>query len=767
MWIRRFLIACFLLIVAGLYAEPATARLDEKRSAPDNCPMTFDLPVAVECGMVSVPEDHRHPGGPKIQIAYARLISTAADPAPDPILIITGGPGDPALLDIEHVTPHLAPLIAQQDVILFDQRGVGFSQPGVDCPEQTALDIELYRGQSPSRVEAARACYQRLSATGMNLSVYTTPQVAADIPYLVKALGYETWNVYGVSYGTLVALVLMDQQPAGLRSVVLDSVLDPDADMIGDRAGLGTASFANFFRSCEADWLCRIAYPDLEMAYNQAVDRLNAEPATRILPDPQTNQPVTLRVDGAVFPYVAADLLNTDKGRAALPGVIYAGRDGLVKGLLDWHEDQYNHFLETVGVPGSAGNGMAISVICADFAPRADLNAVPEVERFPVRGATYVMIESCLGWTTEGSDALPGARVRSNIPTLILSGDYDSQTPPSYAQHAAETLPSSQVVRFPRLGHGVLSSGEQCPFEIVDAFYDQPRARVETGCVGHQRGAPLIITAGVTRSLARWVILPLFALAGIAIIVMTGGEMVRLVARRQTAFRNAARRNIWLGVLLSGAILSGSLVSLEHPLDAIVTTIPPMIAVQIALLTAPEEEPYLEILLACPRPFCWILVERWLVITVLQILVAALGIAASALFMHDGDIAYVLTQTIPPTLLLAGLGAFVSARSKSTSLGVIVALMGSGFWAVGNNILLITGMETPLPRPFDLVQSLLWMVHPFLKPDSFIPMDYFANRIIVAGIGLALLGWAATLLNNTEFLLTGTRAGWLRKRISQ
>ena len=104
------------------------------------------------------------------------------------------------------------PLVEKRDVILFDQRGTGYSQPDLGCPEEKkfaldTLDQNLTPTQSAElRRRRAAQCHDRLVKEGVNLALYNSAQNAADIEALRQALGYDKINLYGTSYGTRLAL---------------------------------------------------------------------------------------------------------------------------------------------------------------------------------------------------------------------------------------------------------------------------------------------------------------------------------------------------------------------------------------------------------------------------------------------------------------------------------------------------------------------------------------------------------------------------------
>ncbi len=124
----------------------------------------------VECGWLIVPEDHAKPDGKTIKLAVARFKSDASKPEPDPIVYLEGGPGGSPLQGISRpVRCRLsARWCAKRDVILFDQRGTGYSQPALDCPEikqetLDTLDQNLsHRAKRGTIGESAAQCHDRL-----------------------------------------------------------------------------------------------------------------------------------------------------------------------------------------------------------------------------------------------------------------------------------------------------------------------------------------------------------------------------------------------------------------------------------------------------------------------------------------------------------------------------------------------------------------------------------------------------------------------------
>jgi pimeloyl-ACP methyl ester carboxylesterase len=197
------------------------------------CPFTTRLALSFECGFLVVPEDREKPDGAQVRLAVAILRREASDKAPDPILFLEGGPGARAL---DAAGASAGKINDKRDLIFFDQRGAGYSQPDLDCSEVDYLESEIlaqnlsHAEEIPHFLTAFQACYDRLAEGGINLSAYNSAANAEDINDLLIALGYDQANLYGIPYGTRLALTVLRDHPERIRSVVLESTLPVQVD---------------------------------------------------------------------------------------------------------------------------------------------------------------------------------------------------------------------------------------------------------------------------------------------------------------------------------------------------------------------------------------------------------------------------------------------------------------------------------------------------------------------------------------------------------
>ncbi|NTU79382.1 MAG: hypothetical protein HGA45_08260 [Chloroflexales bacterium] len=141
-----------------------------------------------------MPELHGKPDGKRIRIAVAVVKSTSATPAPDPLVYLEGGPGGSALKNVTNLlSGPFGQLLSNRDLIIYDQRGAGYSEPALTCPEAAtvgfdALEQNLSAADFITRRNAALvACHDRLVQAGVNLAAYNSLESAADLEELRRS----------------------------------------------------------------------------------------------------------------------------------------------------------------------------------------------------------------------------------------------------------------------------------------------------------------------------------------------------------------------------------------------------------------------------------------------------------------------------------------------------------------------------------------------------------------------------------------------------
>src|SRR5262245_54545300 len=352
-------------------ALPAVPRFE-----PAPCPKlrrTEELAKA-SCGYVVVPENHSRPTGRTIRLMVAKYPARSTEKLADPVVYLAGGPGDIAPLDVNGFIA--ADFIRDRDIYVVSQRGTMFSEPALTCAAdddfaRELLGLRFYsKATERAHLAATEACHREFAATGADLSVYNSTESAADFTDLRKVLGYDTWNVYGMSYGSYLAQTLMRDHPEGIRSVVLDSVLPTTynvaANWLNARDG-----FANIFQACAAEAACNVAHPRLEETFTGLVNKLEAEPMTATVRNPATGEDVKVVLDGGAL---VDWLRNQNYGVPTLqaaPNRI----DGLAAGRPEAIEAITLDRVSRAPPPGpdvpALGYGLAVGVSCRESYPFA------------------------------------------------------------------------------------------------------------------------------------------------------------------------------------------------------------------------------------------------------------------------------------------------------------------------------------------------------------------------------------------------------------
>ncbi len=465
-------------------AQAAAAPAYEPKFEPSVCPMD-GLPegATVECGYLIVPEDRSDADSADIRLAVAIIRSQSASPSPDPLIYLAGGPGGSALGDLQGWIDH--GYASQRDFILFDQRGTGYSEPSLNCTEIEEWTYKYLNNPEWFLRNQTLRCSRRLRKDGIKVSAYNSAASAADLDDLRRALGYDQINLLGISYGTRLALTTMRDFPQHVRSVVLDSTYPPNVDSFAEQAANTVRAFDQLFDGCAADPQCNTAYPGLRESFYALVDALNEEPAEVILIDPDSGMPAITRVYGNdVVGIIFLSLYSTDI-IPVLPRVIHEAAHGSYDSLALLLQLAFERGFDTADI---FSEGMYYSVQCKEEMTFVEYKSVisaaesqPSLTDYFVDGFELERV-MCNFWGAGEAAPIENEPVRSDIPTLVLAGQYDPVTPPAWGMLAAETLGSSYFYEFPGFGHGVSILGN-CPTQLTQAFVNNPTVAPDASCI--------------------------------------------------------------------------------------------------------------------------------------------------------------------------------------------------------------------------------------------------------------------------------------------
>ncbi|MGI9597304.1 MAG: alpha/beta fold hydrolase [Acidimicrobiales bacterium] len=471
-------------------------------------PCRFEPPADFQprCGTVAVPEDW-DTGQGEVVLSVAVFSSTAADPQPDPVVYLDGGPGSHALETIEFVVDDfLEPLLTRGDVIFFDQRGVGLTSPRLDCPETEVVNRQIEDRPFVDDEEETEAlhralgdCRNRLIEAGIDLTDYNSINNAHDVEAIRRALGYDRWNLFGISYGTKLGLEVLRRHPDPVRSAILDSVYPPQVDSVLETPSPFVDSYQLIVGACSAEPACD-AEGDLAERIRSVVARYEADPVRVEVQDWILDETDQVFVTGDTIVGVVVGALYSPSRFTDIPELVAEleeGRTEAIAAFLSQDRTTERFF----------SNGMFYAVACTEeigFADEAQVAAAVPADPFGLKevfdfasNTGNLAFGTCRAFETDRAPDVSNTAVNSDVPTLLMAGTYDPVTPVAWAERAAETLSRSQLVIGPHAAHGV--SGDTCGISIAIAFLDSPGRRPDDGCLAEQQ---LEFLAGVDRQQA-------------------------------------------------------------------------------------------------------------------------------------------------------------------------------------------------------------------------------------------------------------------------
>ncbi len=498
------------LLFTGLLVAPAQARprtdtstgprapigtaartVGDARFEPGPCPKTPE-PIEVlkkaRCGTLTVPENRAEPGGRTIRLGVAIVPAATDKPKPDPIVWLAGGPGDDAVGEAKMAID--GGLNRDRDVVLMSQRGTYSADPTLLCPnidEFNARAVGLV-SDAPSterlHVEATKACRDRLAARGIDLAAYNDTESAADYEDLRAALGVKQWNLFGISYGTHLALVYMRLHPEGLRSVGLDGILPPSRSGSAATWSSARQGFDGLFKACAAQPACNKRYPNLSATFDRLVRQLEAKPVTTTVTLPGSDKPVKVVLDGGA-------LVNWMTSATHVAPQVPRALDELAHGKPQRIAQQWAGGKLGPQAVGRVAHGLVYGVFCSEWTPyesqaealKGGQETFPAFPRSVQAQAPQLAFlrPDCAVWDVPA--AAPSIRdaTSGDIPTLALSGGFDSQTGADNGPYVARTLSKAKVVTVPYQPHVVIATSK-CAQEIAVSFFDDPAAP-KTACL--------------------------------------------------------------------------------------------------------------------------------------------------------------------------------------------------------------------------------------------------------------------------------------------
>jgi pimeloyl-ACP methyl ester carboxylesterase len=405
--------------------------------------------LPAQCGTLSVAENPSEPNGTKIALNVAVVKAQSSDPKPDPLFWFAGWGSGGVTDDAANVVSAFTQVNADRDVVFIDQRGTGSSQLVCRLEESLTPDSATL-----ARITAAaRSCADRI---GPNLRYYTSAFAVDDFDQVRQALGYDTINIYGGSYGVTSGQIYLLRHGSHVRTAVFDSGSLLDVHLFEQQPPNFQHALELLFARCAADGPCHAAYPNLRSEYEQIVARL----AHESIPIPGA----TIALNPVTFAAVLDTMLAYTPGKAAVPRIIHLVATGQIARAA------------ALVTPDSTPSGeLAYKILIQCSEPWASWRptVIDRVGQGTFLRPFSLMIAAnvgaaCAGFPKVAAPAAIGERVHSSVPVLFLSGKEDGADPPANIAHAQRELPNSLTVVFPGAGHGQL--GLPCAQSLIAGF---------------------------------------------------------------------------------------------------------------------------------------------------------------------------------------------------------------------------------------------------------------------------------------------------------
>jgi len=473
----------FLFAVLVLLALPTTALAlpDSNQIEFSNCMLALpgtNRTASARCGSLEVAENPANPDGRKISLNIAIAPATGKATEPDPVFFFAGGPGQAASETWVMLQSTLNKIRKKRDIVMIDQRGTGKSNK-LACESEIEEDLNQEIDLDLIRTETEK-CLADLEG---DTRFYTTTIAMGDYNQVREAMGYESINIMGVSYGTRAAQVYLRHFPETVRTVTLDSVVPMQLALGQEHAMMLDRSVRAVLEDCEKDETCKLLYPRHAEELNALFKQLRAEPQQITIINPVSGVVQEMHLTADTLGVAIRFLSYSSATQALIPLLVH---EALTTGDLSRLASQAT--LVMTGLNEMLARGMELSVICTEDYPFMDLDTDYGDTLMGNLFQEIIQLQ-CNVWPRgEVADDFHEP-VSSELPVLLLSGERDPVTPPSYATKTAETFPNSLNLVARGQAHSVMSN--VCLRNITTDFIDKGSVDdLDSTCVENIEPAP-------------------------------------------------------------------------------------------------------------------------------------------------------------------------------------------------------------------------------------------------------------------------------------
>lgn len=424
-----------------------------------------NVSTRLECINIEVPKQTKGPGD-SFSIHVIKVAASKSNINSDPLLFLAGGPGQAASDVIASVLPTFRRIQNQRDIYFIDQRGTGKSQP-LFCATPI-VDLLLQEVSSAQTIKETQDCAALLND---QLGFFSTEQAVDDLEFIRNQLNIPQFNLYGGSYGTRVAQVYMRKYPRSIRSVILDAVIPMNA-AIGDFDASVNKSWLGLLNQCAEHSACQQAFPNLSERMQQTQETLKTAPEIE-LPHPTQGSIIEPKLNNLTFLSSIRSMLYHPSTRAMIPYLIKATS-----------EEDYRPLLSQLSLAQNQriANGLFLEIACNEdfYLWQQSEKQIFEFDH-GVLAKQYKLM--CEHWPkSKQGYSLDRSPVISDIPTLLISGEFDPVTPPSNGDEVAKGLSNHRHIVVKGAAHTALF--HSCLSQSIETFIDSADVnRLDVSCL--------------------------------------------------------------------------------------------------------------------------------------------------------------------------------------------------------------------------------------------------------------------------------------------
>ncbi|HJR74796.1 MAG TPA: alpha/beta hydrolase [Luteimonas sp.] len=422
--------------------------------------------IEAQCGELSVAENPALPAGRKIALNIAWIpADEKGEHAPDPVFMLAGGPGQAAAASYPMVAPAFAEALKKRDVILVDQRGTGKSHP-LNCKSDDIVPADDAAAMRIARAETEK-CRAAL-AKDADLRFYTTTDAVRDLDTVRKAIGADKINLIGISYGTRVAQQYAMRYPASTRTITLDSVA-PNTIYLGNDFARNLENALDLqFGRCAKIPNCAKSLGDPRERLNALMSKLKTEQPLVEYRDANTGESKQEKLLPAHVAGLTRMYAYAPAAASLLPLLINEASAGRYEGLMSLSK------MLSGDLSDQMAQGMGLSVICSEDAD--GIRGDPAMGSSLLGNALVdVLVAQCAIWPKGARPNDFHKPLATPVPALLISGEVDPVTPPSYADSVVKTLPNGRALTLRGQGHNVIGAG--CMPKLFAQFLDKADAK--------------------------------------------------------------------------------------------------------------------------------------------------------------------------------------------------------------------------------------------------------------------------------------------------